>query len=50
LLTTFSDTLVSNLNTSSLHPRQGARYQGGVNNITSRTARTGGTQISANTV
>jgi hypothetical protein len=33
LLTTFSDTLVSNLNTSSLHPRRGARYQGGVNNI-----------------
>jgi hypothetical protein len=33
LLTTFSDTLVSNLNTSSLHPRRGARYQGGVNSI-----------------
>ena len=26
LLTTLSDTLVSNLDTSSLHPRQGARY------------------------
>jgi hypothetical protein len=34
LLTTLSDTLVSNLDTSSLHPRRGARYQGGVNNIT----------------
>jgi hypothetical protein len=34
LLTIFSDALVSNLNTLSLHPRQGARYQGGVNNVT----------------
>jgi hypothetical protein len=25
-LTTFSETLVSNLNTSSLHPKRGARY------------------------
>jgi hypothetical protein len=48
LLTTLSDTLVSNLDTSSLHPRRGARYQGRINNITSHTARTGGTQISAN--
>jgi hypothetical protein len=34
LLTILSDTLVSNLDTSSLHPRRGAGYQGGVNNIT----------------
>jgi hypothetical protein len=33
LLTTFSDTLVSSLNTTSLHPRWGARYQRGVNKI-----------------
>jgi hypothetical protein len=34
LLTIFSDALVSNLNKLSLHPKQGAKYQGGVNNIT----------------
>jgi hypothetical protein len=34
LLTIFSDALVSNLNMLSLHPRQGARYQEGVNNVT----------------
>jgi hypothetical protein len=33
LLPTLSGTLVSNLDTSSLHPR-GAKYQGGVDNIT----------------
>jgi hypothetical protein len=33
LLTTFSDPLVSSLNTTSLHPKRGARYQEGVNNI-----------------
>jgi hypothetical protein len=33
LLTTFTDKLVSNLNKSSMHPRRGARYQGGVNNV-----------------
>jgi hypothetical protein len=33
LLPTLSGTLVSNLYTSSLHPR-GAKYQGGVDNIT----------------
>jgi hypothetical protein len=27
-LTTLSDTLVSNLDTSSLHPKRGVRYQG----------------------
>jgi hypothetical protein len=42
LLTTFSETLVSNLNTSSLHPRRRAREE----STTSHTTRTGVTQIS----
>jgi hypothetical protein len=41
-LTTFSETLVSNLNTSSQHPRQRAREE----STTSHTSRTGVIQIS----
>jgi hypothetical protein len=44
LLTTFSETLVSNLNTSSLHPRQGPDTW--EESTTSHTAGTSVTQIS----